>query len=119
MSLEFSTSDDAPAFECVIAALDDGACREIVAVLEKPMTVHEVAEVTGRPLSTTYRKLDSLSEAGLVEEVEGIRQERHRKSRYVANFERLSIGFADGNELRVDIDRSAALGLWSNVGQEF
>ncbi|WP_254531009.1 winged helix-turn-helix domain-containing protein [Natrinema gelatinilyticum] len=119
MSLEFSSSDDVPAFECVIAALDDGACREIVAVLEEPMTVHEIAEATDRPLSTTYRKLDSLSEAGLVAEVVGVRKERHRKSRYVASFERISIGLADGNELHADVDRSTELGLWSNVTKEF
>ncbi|MDS0475169.1 helix-turn-helix domain-containing protein [Natrinema sp. 1APR25-10V2] len=119
MSLEFSSSDDAPDLECVIAALDDGDCREIITVLEEPMTVHEVAEATDRPLSTTYRKLDALSDAGLVEEAGGIRRGRHQKARYVANLERISIGFDDANELRVEIDRSSNLGLWSEITQEF
>lgn len=119
MSLEFSSSDDTPAFECVIGALDDGACREIIAALEEPMTVHEIAETTDRPLSTTYRKLDRLTEAGLVEETTGVRQGRHRKSRYVANLDRISIDLDDDNELRVEIDRAPNLGLWADIQQEF
>ncbi|QLG48606.1 winged helix-turn-helix domain-containing protein [Natrinema halophilum] len=119
MTLEFSSSDDAPTFEGVIAALDDGTCREIIAVLEEPMTVHEVADATDRPLSTTYRKLDSLTTAGLVEETVGVRQGRHQKSRYVANLNRISIDLDDDNELRVDVDLSAELGFWSNVTREF
>ncbi|WP_408957913.1 helix-turn-helix domain-containing protein [Natrinema sp. 74] len=119
MSLEFSSSDDTPDLECVIDALDDGDCREIIAVLEEPMTVHEVAEATDRPLSTIYRKLDALSEAGLVEEAGGVRRGRHQKTRYVANLERISIGFDDDNELRVDVDHSSDLPLWSDVTQEF
>jgi len=34
----------------VIAALDDDSCREIIAVLEEPMTVPDIAEATDRPL---------------------------------------------------------------------
>ena len=119
MSLEFSSSDDASAFERVIAALDDGTCREIIAVLEEPMTVRDIADATDRPLSTTYRKLDRLTEAGLVDETAGVRQGSHRKSRYVANLERISIGLDDANELRVDIDRTEDVGLWSNIQREF
>lgn len=119
MPLEFSSSDDAPAFECVISALDDGACREIIAALEEPMTVRDIAEATDRPLSTTYRKLDCLTEAGLVEETTGVRQGRHRKSRYVANLDRISIGLDEDNELQVDVDHASNLGLWADVQQEF
>ncbi|WP_049990357.1 winged helix-turn-helix domain-containing protein [Natrinema salifodinae] len=119
MSLEFSSSGDAPAFEHVVAALDDDGCREIIAILEEPMTAHEVAEATDRPLSTTYRKLDRLTEAGLVQEAVGVREGRHQKSRYVANLDRISIGLDDDNELRVDVDRAANLGLWSNIQREF
>ncbi|WP_254764855.1 transcriptional regulator [Natrinema marinum] len=119
MSLEFPSSDDAPDLECVVAALDDGDCREIIAVLEEPMTVHEVAEATDRPLSTTYRKLDRLSEAGLVEEAAGVQRDRHQKARYVANLERISIGFDDANELRVDVDHAPGLSLWSDITREF
>ncbi|PCR90424.1 winged helix-turn-helix domain-containing protein [Natrinema ejinorense] len=119
MSLEISASDDAPAFECVVAALDDSGCREIIAVLEEPMTVEAIAETTGQPLSTTYRKLDCLTEAGVVEETVGVRRGRHRKSRYVANLDRISITLDDDNELCVDIDHTTEHGLWSDLKREF
>ena len=119
MSLEFSSSDDAPAFERVIAALDDDSCREIIAVLEEPMTVPDIAEATDRPLSTTYRKLDALTEAGLVTETVGVRHGGHQRSRYVANLNRISIGLDDDNELYANIDRSAELSIWSNAKREF
>lgn len=118
MSLEFSSSDDTPEFERVIAALDDEACREIITVLEEPMTVHDIAEATDHPLSTTYRKLDHLTEAGLVEETVGVRHGSHRTARYVANLDRISIGLDDDNELCADIDRSSGLGIWSNTQRE-
>ncbi|ELY87119.1 winged helix-turn-helix domain-containing protein [Natrinema altunense] len=119
MSLEFSSSGDTPGFGCVIAALDDEACREIIAVLEEPMTVEDIAEATDRPLSTTYRKLDCLTEAGLAEEAVGVREGRHRKSRYVANLEAISIALDDDNELCIDIERSTAFGIWSELQREF
>ncbi|MDF9745911.1 winged helix-turn-helix domain-containing protein [Natrinema salsiterrestre] len=114
MSLEFSSSDDTLSVERVIGALDDEACREIVAVLEDPMTVEEVAEATDRPLSTTYRKLDRLTDAGLVEEAVGIREGRHQTSRYVATLGRLSIALDGDNELRADIDRARGHSIWSD-----
>ncbi|MGQ3414321.1 helix-turn-helix domain-containing protein [Natrinema sp. LN54] len=119
MSLEFSSSDGSPEFERVIAALDDGACREIIAVLEDPMTVDDIAEAADRPLSTTYRKLDCLTEAGLVEEAAGVREGRHQKARYVANLERVSIDLDDANELRAEIDHSTEHDFWSELSREF
>ncbi|QCC59935.1 helix-turn-helix domain-containing protein [Natrinema thermotolerans] len=115
MSLEFSSSDETPGFECVIAALDDCACREIIAILEEPMTVEAIAEATDCPLSTTYRKLDCLTEAGLAEEAVGVREGRHRKARYVANLERISIGLDEDNELRVDVEYASGASIWSEL----
>ena len=121
MSLEFSSSGGSPDLERVVAALDDADCREIISILEDPKTVPDIAEETDLPLSTTYRKLDRLTEAGLAEETVGGRRGRHQKSRYVANFDRVGIDLDDERELRVEIDRSTdqSLGLWSNVGREF
>ncbi|OAQ54489.1 transcriptional regulator [Natrinema mahii] len=119
MPLEFSASDDTPGFGRVIAALDDGACREIIAILEEPMTVEEIAEVTDRPLSTTYRKLDCLTEAGLAKEAVGVREGRHRTSRYVANLERISIGLDADNELRVDVDHASGAEIWADLQGDY
>ena len=121
MSLELSSSGESPDIGGVIAALDDADCREIIEILEAPKTVPEIAEAADLPLSTTYRKLDRLTEAGLASETVGVRQGRHHKSRYVANFDRIGISLDEEREFRVDIDCSndQSLGIWSNANREF
>ncbi|TYL36693.1 transcriptional regulator [Natronococcus pandeyae] len=113
MPLEFSSSDDAPAREHVLGVLTDDACREIIAVLEEPLTVPEVADEIERPLSTTYRKLDRLTDSGLVKKT-GARPGREQKSRYVTDFDRIAIDLDDARNLCVDVDRSNddSLALW-------
>jgi predicted transcriptional regulator len=114
MPLEFSPSDDAPPSEHLFGVLTDDACREIIAALERPLTVPEIAEETDHPLSTTYRKLDRLTESGLVKETTGIRSGRHHKARFVADFDRIAIGLDDGRDLQVRVERSSefSLELW-------
>ncbi|MDG5759794.1 helix-turn-helix domain-containing protein [Natronococcus sp. A-GB1] len=115
MPLEFSSSDDAPSREHVFGVLTDDDCRAIIATLEEPRTVAETAEEIDRPLSTTYRKLDRLTEAGLVRETVGVGRSRSRKSRYVADFDRVAIGLDDDRSLRVDVENSSdpLVGLWT------
>ena len=119
MSLERPSSDDSPDVANVVGVLDDEGCREIVSVLEEPMTVDEVADATDLPLSTTYRKLDRLTEASLVIEAAGVRRGHNQKARYVADFERITIDLDDDRTLRAAISRSAnrAVGIWSNLRQ--
>ncbi|WP_339106499.1 helix-turn-helix domain-containing protein [Haloterrigena salinisoli] len=121
MSLEFSSSGDSPDLEGVAAVLDDADCREIIALLEAPKTVPEIAEAVDLPLSTTYRKLDRLTDAGLASETVGVREGRHHTSRYVASFDRIGISLDDEHEFRVDIGCSndQSLGIWSNAREEF
>ena len=121
MPLEFSSSDETPGLERVVGVLDDAACREIIAVLEAPKTVSDIADAADLPLSTTYRKLDRLTEAGLVEETVGVRQGRHTKSRYVATFDRIGICLDEERAFRIDVDQSQAqsLGGWANAIRKF
>lgn len=121
MPLEFSSSGDRADLERIISALDDADCREIISILEEPKTVPEIADETDLPLSTTYRKLDRLTEAELANETVGVRQGSHHKSRYVADFDRIAISLDSDREFDVDIDRSTdqSLGIWSNATREF
>ena len=121
MSLEFSSAGEGPDVETVVGALDDDGCRKIVAVLEEPKTVDEIAEATGLPLSTTYRKLDRLTDASLVNETVGVRQGSHRKARYIADVERITIDLNDERRFRVRIKRakSRAMSIWTKTSQEF
>ncbi|MFA9416586.1 helix-turn-helix domain-containing protein [Natrinema sp. HArc-T2] len=119
MTLEASAPDETACLERVVTALDDTGCREIIAVLETPKTVPEIAAAAELPLSTTYRKLDRLTDAGLASETVGVRQGRHHKSRYVVDFDRITIGLDDEGTFRIDVDRSSdqLLGSWPNAGR--
>jgi len=57
--------EDQPELQDVLDALDDPDCRTIVSVLEESMTASEIAEESDIPLSTTYRKIERLTEAAL------------------------------------------------------
>ncbi|GAB3422194.1 helix-turn-helix domain-containing protein [Haloparvum alkalitolerans] len=118
-----SRSDDPPS-EAVFAALDDPACRDIVGSLDEPMTASEVADAASVPLSTTYKKLDRLTEADLVAEQTELHPGGHHRSRYVTAFDRLVVGLDERREFAVSVERDLAeperqlLGMWSELRRE-
>lgn len=116
---EPSAVDETPAIESVVGALDDEGCRTIVAALETPMTAEEIATKTGLPQSTTYRKLDRLTEASLVTELEPVGA-GHGTARYVVDFDSIAIDLDERRAFRVQIRRatSRALGMWATVSQK-
>ncbi|SDJ80783.1 Helix-turn-helix domain-containing protein [Halovenus aranensis] len=119
-----SIADDDPELEPLLDALHDEDCRKIVAVLTEPMTADEIAEATEIPLSTTYRKLDKLTEATLLEEGVEIRPDGQHANQYVLAFEAVSLGLSEDNEFEVDIARTPRSAderlaeLWSEVRKE-
>jgi len=116
--------EEGPELQAVLDALDDPACREIVSALSEPMTAEEISDATDIPLSTTYRKLDRLTEASLLEEGVEIRSDGQHASRYVVAFDEVSIGLSEGREFGVDISRQPRTAderlaaLWSEVRKE-
>jgi len=120
MSLEEPTSSEEAEFDTVIGVLDDAGCRAIVSALEEPMTVEEIAETTDQPLSTTYRKLDRLDEASLVNDVSsGPRGQGC--SRYITDFDRIVVELDESRTLRVRVRRAknCAVEIWTNATQGF
>lgn len=119
-----SRRDPAPDPESVFAALDDETCREIVGVLEEPMTAKEVSERADIPLSTAYKKLDRLESAAMLEERTEVDPNGHHRSRYVIAFQRVSVDLEADRRFTVDVtptesapdDRLAE--MWSQVRQE-
>ena len=115
-----------PELQDVLDALDDPACRKIITEAdgEEPMTAKEIAEHTGLPLSTTYRKLDLLSEASILDESTEIREGGHHRTRYRLDFEAVHIGIDDDREFEVTISRPARTAdeqlarLWTEVRKE-
>lgn len=117
-------SERAPELQVVLDALDDEDCRTIVRTLEEPMTALEIADATGIPQSTAYRKLDKLSEATIVDELTEIRTDGHHTTRYAVDFRTVEIGLDEGRSFDLEITRPARSAdeqlarLWSEVRKE-
>jgi DNA-binding IclR family transcriptional regulator len=111
----------APPLQDVLDALDDTDCRRIVRQLDEPRTARELSEACDMPLSTTYRKLDLLSSATLVDERTQIRSGGHHTTQYVMDFTAVRIAVDDLREFQVSINRPARAPdeqlaqLWSEV----
>jgi DNA-binding transcriptional ArsR family regulator len=116
--------ENMPDLQDVLDALDDPDCRAIVRSLNEPMTADEISESADVPLSTTYRKLDLLTEASLLEEGTEIRPDGQHASRYTVAFEEVVIGMADDREFEVEVTRRPRTAderladLWSEVRKE-
>jgi DNA-binding transcriptional ArsR family regulator len=116
--------EDQPDLQDVLDALDDPDCRTIVSVLEEPMTASEVAEESDIPLSTTYRKIERLTEAALLVEGTEIRPDGQHASTYRVDFEEVVIALTDDREFDAEVTRRPRSpdqrleNLWSEVRKE-
>lgn len=115
---------DETELQSVLAVLDDPASRTIVRRLSEPMTASELSEACDIPLSTTYRKLDRLTEAGLLVETTDVRTNGHHTSRYDVAFDSVTIALTEDRRFEVTLelrsqppeDRLAA--MWTEVRRE-
>lgn len=116
--------EEAATVEEVLAALHDEDCRAIVRTVEEPMTASEISEACDVPLSTTYRKLETMVEATLLEELTEIRSDGHHTTRYRLDFKEVSLSVSDDRRLDVEISRPARTAderlaeMWSEVSKE-
>jgi len=109
--------------DAVFEALADSGCREIIEALDAPMTANEISEACDMPLSTTYRKVNTLQEASLVDEEVEVRNDGKHTSRYVLDFDRLSVTLNGDHGLGVDVTRPETRderleNLWKEVSRE-
>jgi predicted ArsR family transcriptional regulator len=115
---------DAPDIRDVLGALDDPDCRTIIERIDGAMTANDVAERCDIPLSTTYRKLELLTEASLLEEQVQLRADGRHTKRYVLAFEGVRITVGDDCSLEAAVERREQTPaerlseLWSEVGEE-
>ena len=116
--------EDQPDLQDVLDALDDPKCRTIVRNLDEPMTAEEISEVCDVPLSTTYRKLDLLTEASLLREGMEIRSDGQHASKYEVDFDEVVVQLSDDRVFEVGISRTPRTAderlrdLWSEVRKE-
>jgi DNA-binding transcriptional ArsR family regulator len=99
------------AVQQLLDALDDADCRAILdATREEALTANEVSEAHDLPLSTTYRKLDLLTEAGLLEERTRIRQSGKHASEYARLVDDVVISLGPRGETEVRVSREKSPG---------
>jgi DNA-binding transcriptional ArsR family regulator len=116
--------ENAPDLQDVLDALDDPDCREFVRALDEPMTASELSDACDVPLSTTYRKLELLTEASLLGERTEIRTDGQHTTRYAVEFEEVRVLIDDDREFGVQIQRpertpdQRLADMWSEVRKE-
>jgi len=114
---------DRPSPEAVLDALGDEGARRLLVAIDEPKTASELSEECDIPLSTTYRKLDRLTEAGLVEESTEIRRDGQHTTRYRRGVTSVTVS-ANGAALDVELERperatdERLAELWSQVREE-
>ncbi|MDR5671914.1 Transcriptional regulator containing HTH domain,ArsR family [Halalkaliarchaeum sp. AArc-CO] len=110
--------------EVVLDALADDAAQAIVKELAEPMTASELSDACDIPLSTTYRKLELLTDAALLSESTEIRRDGQHTTRYSLAFEEVRVRLTDNRDLTVEIEardrgRDERLAeLWKEVQEE-
>jgi len=93
-----SREKDPPSVDDVLDALADDDARRIVSALSEPKTASDVSEECDIPLSTTYRKLELLTEASLLSESTDIRRDGQHTTRYSVSFETVTVSLGNGGE---------------------
>ncbi|WP_254839770.1 winged helix-turn-helix domain-containing protein [Natronomonas marina] len=89
-------------------ALEDPDCRALLeATTGEALTAHELIEACDVPRSTTYRKVERLVAAGLLEERVRIRSDGKHASEYRRAFENVVVSLSASDGIEVGISGSA------------
>jgi DNA-binding transcriptional ArsR family regulator len=118
------SDEDPDELQAILDALDDADARAIIRGLEKPMTASEISEGCDIPLSTTYRKLDLLTDASLLTEGTAIRADGHHATTYEVSFEAVRVLLTEGRTFEVEIEGGEQRAderladIWSKVRRE-
>ncbi|NIB98272.1 helix-turn-helix domain-containing protein [Halobacterium sp. R2-5] len=117
-------TDDAPELQAVLDALDDEGCRRIIEALDDSKTAKDLSDECDIPLSTTYRKLELLTDAALLEERAVLQPDGHHTTEYDLVFEEVVIQLDEERKLDVGVTRPAESTderletLWAEVSKE-
>jgi DNA-binding transcriptional ArsR family regulator len=116
--------EEPPDLTAVLSALDDEDCRAILLVADEPRSTQELADRAGVPQSTTYRKVDKLREAKLVEERTEIRADGKHTSTYRTDFDAVRVVLDGFERFDIEIERpertpdTQLADLWREVRKE-
>lgn len=106
--------------ESLLAAFEDTDCRAIIeATMETALSAKEVAETCDLPLSTAYRKLDELTEVGILNKQIRLSQSGQHKGEYVPKIESVDIDIdGSGISLEISSDQPAQQGHSAVAGAD-
>jgi DNA-binding IclR family transcriptional regulator len=119
-----STAQPDIELDLVLSVLVDEGSRQLLLAADTHRSAQELAELTGIPNSTVYRKVDKLSEAGLLDEATEIRTDGKHTSRYRTDFEAVRIAREGSERFAVEVERPAETpdrrlaDLWSQIREE-
>lgn len=82
---------------------DDECCRILSAIESEPKAVKELSDECEIPLSTTYRKVNRLHEAGLVKEKISLSSSGNHTSVYEQEFDGAMITLSNDGEFEVEL----------------
>jgi len=105
-----STVEDPEEIQDILAALNDSDCRAILeATNDRALSATELSETCGLPLSTAYRKVDLLTEAGMLREGTRIRRSGSHASEYSRSVEDVVVTVDADDGLSLQISGSTKL----------
>lgn len=124
MPIDRLQDEAAPTLEEVLRTVSDDDARALIREMEEPRTAAELSEASDIPLSTTYRKIERLEAATLIDDLIEIRDDGRHTSRYYPDFETIEITLTDQMTMNIEISRPARTpderleDLWSSIREE-
>lgn len=102
---QIRTISDTEEVQTILSALEDEFCRNLLEVMtEEYHTAQQYSEDCDMPISTTYRKLNTLEEVGLVDTSIKLRKSGHHTKEFALGFGSIMIELSDpdGTVLKIE-----------------
>jgi DNA-binding transcriptional ArsR family regulator len=115
---------DTDRIETVCEALADPECREILSELDEYRSAREVVDRCGVAKTSAYRKLDQLTDAGLVDERIEPERNGHHATEYRCDFSGILVTHETGKEFGLDVLKGSdspdeqLASFWSQMSEE-
>lgn len=101
-----SVVDSEEQAEELLVALHDDDCQAILdATSTEALSANELSEACDLPLSTTYRKLETMTEVGFLEERTRIGRAGKHASEYVRIVEDVTVSITEDGSMELEVSR--------------